>query len=124
MSGDFATPGASALLSGIALPATLYMQLHTGDPGTNGTANVAAVGVRKSLGYTAPSGTGPIGVTNSAQVQWTNVPASETITHVSLWSAITAGTCWFIDDCPDTSIFTGDSVTLLTGSLSISFPVW
>jgi hypothetical protein len=121
MSGDLATTGANSLLDGTALPATLYLQLHTGDPGTNGTANVSSVGSRKSFSRTsAAAGV----VTNSTQIQWINITPSETITHVTVWGALTSGVCYFIDDIANVAIFTGDTVTIVIGALSITLPVW
>lgn len=118
---DLALPGANAFLDGTALPATLYMQLHLGNPGTAGTANLSAVGVRKVFSRT----TATLGVvTNSTQIQWLDVPASETITHVSIWGSLTGGICWFVDDIANQGIFTGDSVTIVIGVLSITIPYW
>jgi hypothetical protein len=118
---DLATPGANALLDGTPIPATLYLQLHTGNPGTNGTANVADVSTREAFSRTAASG----GVaTNSTEIQWLDVPSTEDITHITIWGAATDGICWFIDNIADESIFAGDTVTIVIGALSITFPVW
>lgn len=121
MASDLALTGANAFLDGTALPATLYVQLHIGDPGVAGTSNVSTVGVRKS--FTRTASTGGV-VTNASQMQWLAVPNSETITHISIWGSLAAGTCWFIDNCADQAIFTGDTVTILIGSLSITVPSW
>lgn len=67
---------------------TPYVQLHTGDPGANGTANVSSEATRKQPTFAAPSGNS---VTAPA-VSWTAWNAgSQTITHVSLWDASTVG---------------------------------
>ena len=118
---DFAVAGANAFLNGTALPATLYPQLHIGNPGVNGTANVAAASTRP--GFTRTSASGGV-VTNASQVQWLDVPNTEDITHISYWGSAVGGICWFIDDVTDKSIFTGDSVTIVIGGISITFPVW
>ena len=66
-----------------------WIQLHTGDPGANGTANVASNSTRQQISLAPASG----GIANSdAVVEWTNVPATEVYTHASLWTASTAGT--------------------------------
>lgn len=118
---DLALPGANAFIDGTALPSTLWMQLHIGNPGSNGTANVAVESVRKSFTRTAAAS----GVsTNASQIQWLNVPETETITHISIWSLVTAGVCWFIDDVADLGIFTGDSVTVVVSVLSMAIPYW
>jgi hypothetical protein len=67
---------------------TPYLQLHTGDPGSAGTANVSAETERKAPTYAAPSGTS---ITAPA-VSWAAWDAgSETITHVSMWDAASGG---------------------------------
>lgn len=118
---DLALPGANAILDGTALGATLYLQMHVGNPGPNGTANIAASSTRE--GFTRTGASGGV-VTNASEIQWLDVPSTEDISHLTVWSAATLGTCWFVDDIPDESIFTGDSVTIVVGALSITFPVW
>jgi hypothetical protein len=67
-----------------------WFKLHTADPGASG-ANAAAVGdaTRKAASYAAPSA-GSMSQTGTAPV-WTNGGTSETITHISVWDASTAG---------------------------------
>lgn len=125
MSGDLATPGADALGAGTAMPTTLYVQFHTGDPGTNGTANVASASTRKS--FTVSATTNPTGYrrfTNAAKIEYLNAPANETITHISIWSASSGGTCWFLDDVADTAVTIGQTITIEAGALLIDLPVW
>lgn len=72
--------------SAIAQP---YVQLHTGDPGAAGTSNVSATTTRMAMTLAAPSA----GSAVSSQMSWTSwVPAAETITHFSIWTASSAGT--------------------------------
>lgn len=69
---------------------TPFVQLHTGDPGAAGTANISAGSTtRNAITWNAPSGGSMSLNTLSA---WTNGGASETITHCSLWTASSAGT--------------------------------
>lgn len=118
---NLATPGANALLDGTPLPATLWVQLHVGNPGANGTANVATETTRKSFTRTAAAG----GVSaNSGLMQWPAYPASETITHVSVWSASSSGTCWFIGDPGNQSIAVNDTVQILAGDLDLICTLW
>ncbi len=66
-----------------------HVQLHTGDPGAAGTANASATTTRMAMTLAAPSA----GSAVSSAMQWTAwVPASETISHFSIWSASTSGT--------------------------------
>jgi len=70
-------------------PASVWLQLHTGDPGSAGTANASAETTRKQVTFAAPSA----GSTTASAVSWTAWSAgTETITHVSLHSASSAGT--------------------------------
>lgn len=70
--------------------ATPFIQLHTGDPGAAGTANVSVGSTtRNAITWNAASAGSMTLATLSA---WTNGGTSETISHVSLWTASTAGT--------------------------------
>jgi hypothetical protein len=77
-------------------PSAVYVQLHTGDPGAAGTANISVGSTtRIAATWAAPSGTPLSIVLNGTLPAWTNGGTSETLTHVSLWSAATSGT--FLD---------------------------
>ncbi len=67
--------------------ATVWVKLHTGDPGTAGTENAAGETTRKEITLT-----GTAVLKNSGAVEWTAVSTSETYKWVSIWSASTAGT--------------------------------
>jgi hypothetical protein len=70
------------------IPGGSFVKLHIGDPGINCTANPATETTRKSITWAAASsGTHA----TNAQAQWTVYPANETITHVSMWDAVSAG---------------------------------
>lgn len=78
-------------LRGGSAPAAIagnFFRLHTGDPGAAGTANGSAVTTRASATFGAASG-GQIALTNTPQFTMT---ASETISHISVWTASTGGT--------------------------------
>jgi hypothetical protein len=70
-----------------AAVAAVYVKLHIGDPGAAATANVSVVTTRNQVTWNAPSG-GSMGLASLANYAMT---ATETITHVSLWDAATAG---------------------------------
>lgn len=125
MSGDLATTGAVELFDN-GLPATLYAQLHTGDPGTNGTSNVATENTRASFTRTAASA-GPAGFvscSNDTVVEWLNAAADETVTHLTVWTASSGGVCVFVDNCPDAVIASGETIQIQIGDLVMRFPVW
>jgi hypothetical protein len=70
----------------------IYVQLHTGDPGASGTANISVGSTtRVVVTFAAPSGTPLSIVMNSTAPAWTNGGTTETITHISLWTAVTSG---------------------------------
>ena len=69
---------------------TVYVKLHTGDPGENGTANAAVETTRQSVSFNAAVGGS---ITSSATVSWNNVSTTETISWVSFWDNNTAGNC-------------------------------
>lgn len=72
----------------ITAPASVWLKVHTGDPGSAGTSNASAETTRKQLTFAAPSA----GSSAASAVSWTSWSAgSETITHVSIWDASTSG---------------------------------
>lgn len=90
MTVGLATANANAALTAITTDAD-FMQLHTGDPGASGTANVSAETSRKAVTWASPSAASI--AANGTLPSWTSWAAgSETITHVSFWSASSAGT--------------------------------
>jgi hypothetical protein len=99
-------------------PAAFFVQLHTGDPGAAGTSNAATETDRVEATFSAASGGA---ITNSAEVAWTNVAASETYSHVSFWSASTSGT-FLGSDALETSraVTAGDNFTIAAGDLDLS----
>lgn len=67
-----------------------FVRLHTADPGAAGaTAGAVGSATRVAVTQSAPSG-GAMAQNGTAPV-WTNGGTSETITHVSVWDASTAG---------------------------------
>lgn len=70
--------------------AGLFVKLHVGDPGAAGASNAAAGSTtRVVVTLAAPSGNA-VALTGTQPV-WTNGGTSETLTHISVWDAITAG---------------------------------
>lgn len=94
MTVGYSTTHAHAILNlyratNATAPASVWLALHTGDPGASGTSNASAETDRKEVTFAAPSA----GSMTASAVSWTGWDAgSETISHVSLWSASSAGT--------------------------------
>ena len=82
---------ANGWLDGTFATATCYVKLHTADPGAAG-ATAAAAGSTTRLQATMASASGGSKAMTGSTGPWTNGGTSETLTHISLWTASTAGT--------------------------------
>jgi hypothetical protein len=72
--------------------ANVYVKLHIGDPGANGTGNPATETTRKAASFSAATAGG---ITSDADVSWTNIAGSEDATFFSVWDNATAGNFLF-----------------------------
>lgn len=79
----------TALAVGSYVTTNVYVSLHTADPGETG-ASESTGGSYSRKGPTVFSAAAAGTTSNTAQIDFTNMPAS-TITHVGLWDAATAG---------------------------------
>jgi len=99
--------------------AAVYAQLHTASPGAAGTSNVATETTRQAVTFGAAAASDAI--SNTAAVQWTNVSTSETYSHVSFWTALSAGTFLGSDDLPASKAVTaGDTFTIASGDIDLA----
>lgn len=99
--------------------ATVYVQLHTGDPGSAGTANVAANTTRQQATFGA--GAASRTISNTVAIEWTSVSNTETYSWISLWSASTNGTFLGRDDLSSTaSVTAGDTFRIPIGDLDLT----
>lgn len=97
---------------------TVYVKLHTGDPGENGTANAAGETTRKLASFAASSG--GVSATDAA-LDWTNVSTAETISHVSLWDASSGGNCLGSGAlAASKALQVGDTFTIASGALTFT----
>lgn len=100
-------------------PAAFYLKLHTADPGAAGATAAFGDTTRQLATFAAAATDGTI--TTSADVNWTNLSAGGTITHVSFWSASAAGTFLGTDDLATArTVQVGDNFTILTGNVTLS----
>lgn len=98
--------------------AQAYTKLHIGDPGEAGTSNAAGETTRKSTSFAAASGGS---MASDADLTWTNVASSETISHISLWDNSTAGNClWTGALTASKAVVAGDTFTIPSGSLTLA----
>lgn len=116
--GWSSTAGNAALTSLVGT--YTWVKLHVGDPGAAGTANPATNTMRQQV--TWGSIVGGL-VSNSAQLQWTNVSASEDYTHFSVWTASSAGTFGFSGVITANAVTAGDTFTILVGDLDVSLTI-
>lgn len=99
------------------IPTDVYVKLHTGDAGEEGTSAAATEDTRKEAAWaTASAGS----IATSATIEWTNVAATETYSHWSLWDASTAGNClWTGALSSSAAVTAGDTFQITSLTLSL-----
>lgn len=99
-------------------PASFNVKLHIGDPGSAGTSNPAGETTRKAVTFSAASAGA---ITNSGALTWTSVSTTETYSHISFWSDISAGT-FLGSDALNTprSVTAGDNFEIAIGDLDVT----
>ena len=96
-------------------PTAFWVKLHTADPGSAAALNTTRV--QATFGSAATGGS----IANTADLNWTSVPNAETYSHVSFWTASTAGTFLGSDDLNTPRLVAvGDTFTIPTGSLTVA----
>lgn len=108
-----------ALFNNAALQkATRAVKLHIGDPGEDALNNAAGETTRKSVtGAAASGGT----FTSVNDLIWTSVASTETLSHISIWDATSAGNAlWYGALTSSKAVNAGDTFTIPTGSLTAS----
>lgn len=102
-------------------PAAVWVKLHTGDPGAAGTSNAFGDTTRQQATFSAASAGA---ITTSAAVEWTNLSAAGTISHISFWDASTAGTFLQSDDLASSrTVAIGDNFTIPAGDIDVNISV-
>ena len=100
-------------------PAGFYIKLHTADPGVDGTNAPFGDATRKAATFAAAASDGTI--TTSADINWTNVTAAGTVSHVSFWDAASGGVFLGSDDLAVSRVLAiGDNFTILAGDVDLS----
>jgi hypothetical protein len=98
-------------------PSGVYIKLHTGDPGEEGTSNAATEATRKVVTFSAAASGS---IASSATVEWTNVSTTETYSHWSLWDASTSGNClWSGALSSSAAVTAGDTFQITSLTLSL-----
>ena len=96
---------------------SLYVKLHTADPGATAATAASAVTTRYAVTFSASSA-GSMALTSMGGT-WA-MTATETISHISLWDASTAGNfLWSVALTTSKSVINGDTLSL--SSLTLAF---
>lgn len=99
------------------MPTDVYVKLHTGDAGEAATSNAATETTRKEASFSAAASGS---IVSSATLEWTNVAATETITHWSLWDDLTAGNAlWTGALSSSAAVTAGDTFQITSLTLSL-----
>ena len=97
---------------------SLYVKLHTADPGASGATAASAVTTRYACTFSASSA-GSMALSSMGGT-W-SMTATETISHISLWDASTAGTfLWSVALTASKSVVSGDTLSLTSLTLAFS----
>ena len=114
--------GVAAIASGTALPQTLYVKHHIGDPGADATANPAYEATRATINL--EPGTSPNIATNDASANWSGLAADEVATHFSLWDDATAGNPWAFGAWdPTVALVLAGSAVVAAGKITLTLTV-
>jgi hypothetical protein len=98
----------------------VYIKLHVGDPGANGTSNPATETTRKVVTFAAAANGS---IASDSAATWTNIAGSEDATHFTSWDNLTAGNFLFSGTVTSNPYTAGDTVTIASGSLTASLTV-
>lgn len=99
------------------IPSNVYVKLHIGDAGEDGTSNAATETTRKVAAWASASSGA---IATSATLEWTNVAATETYSHWSMWDALTSGNClWTGALSSSAAVTAGDTFQITSLTLSL-----
>lgn len=124
MAEGLSTTVANAILNALcrnvtwSQPAAFYVKLHTASPGAAGATAAASNTTRAQATFSAAANSS---LTNSADVTWTSVSATETYSHVSFWDASSSGAFLGSDalEAPR-GVTAGDNFTIVASNLTLS----
>lgn len=102
--------------TGIATP---FVEIHTADPGVNGTTAVSAGSTTRNAPVWSAASAGSMSLTSLSA--WTNGGTSETISHLAIFGAASAGTFYWSGalTTPQAWVST-NTLTITTLTLSVT----
>lgn len=97
---------------------SVYVSLHTGDPGLTGASEVTGGSyIRKVASFEAGASKAS---QNDAVIEFASMPAA-TVTHIGLWDAESAGNfLWGGTNSGTQSVAAGNTFRLASGALDIA----
>jgi hypothetical protein len=94
-----------------------YLQLHTGAPGEDCTANAAGETTRQEVIFN-PAGSGS--KNSDGTVTWTMVSTTETYSHWSMWDQSTGGNAlWYGALSSNAAVTAGDTFEITSLTLTL-----
>jgi len=99
--------------------ATVYVSLHSGDPGETGAAEISGGSyIRKTDTFTTSSGGA---VSNESNIDFTNMPACS-VSYVCCWDAESSGNCLWSGAVTGgaKSVNSGDTFRIPLGDLDVT----
>lgn len=101
----------------------VYVALHDDDPGSAGANNELSGGTpayaRKAIAWSAASS----GNADSSSQPEFDIPSGSTVSHFSIWSAATEGTCYAVGALSASEVFAAQGTyTLTDADLTLSDP--
>lgn len=122
MPGNLTTDGANAILDGTTPPVLWYAALHTGNPGPAGTLNPATETRRLVITMDNPAAGAAVSAIDATM---SFAAATETISHLVLWSASTGGIPWWVVPlAAPVNVTVGHTLRIPAGSLELAFELW
>lgn len=97
-----------------------WVQLHVGDPGAAGTANVAVETDRQQLSLAAAAGGA---VANDVAMTWVGVSGAEDYTHLTIWTLAAAGVFRASGGMTANAVQVGDTFVIPVGDLDMTLPI-
>lgn len=99
---------------------TLFVQLHTADPGAAGTTAVSSTTTRQAVNFAAASAGSQALTGTTAWTTWAGTNG-EVVTHISVWGASSAGTFYYsVALTASKTVNTGDTLTLTTLTVAVA----
>jgi hypothetical protein len=101
-------------------PPALYVKLHTADPGVAGATAAAIGSATRVVATLAAASGGSISITGTNPI-WTNGGTPETLSHISVWDAVTAGNfLWSAAITTTQAWASGNTFTLTSLTMSLA----